>query len=181
METWEWIALAAGIVAAVTLVAAVASVLVRRRRRAHLKERFGPEYYRTVATSGRHDGERQLAEVENRHDELEIRPLPTTARERYLEEWRQTESRFVSDPSDAARAAERIVIRVLQDRGYPVDGDVDRNAAYMAADYPDVVQRYRHAHDMLENKEQSTEDLRKAMLDLRTVLDELLVREQTTA
>jgi hypothetical protein len=181
VETWEWIALAAGIVAAVILVAAVASVIARRRRRSHLKDRFGPEYDRTAAASGDRTAERRLSEVEQRHDDLEIRALPTTARERYLEEWRQTEVRFVSDPPDAVRAAERIVVRVLEDRGYPVDGDLDENAAHLAADYPEVVQRYRHAHDMLHEADKSTENMRKAMLDLRAVLDELLVREPTRA
>ena len=149
METWEWIALGIGALAAVVLVATLASVIVRRRRRMHLKQRFGPEYERAVTTSGQRDAERRLTGVDNRHDDLDIRSLPTTSRERYLDEWRQTESRFVSDPPDAVRAAERIVIRVLEDRGYPVDGDVEESAVYVAADYPDVVQRYRHAQDML--------------------------------
>jgi hypothetical protein len=177
VETWEWIALAAGIVAALILVTAVASVIARRRRRTHLKERFGAEYDRTVAASGETAAERRLSDVEQRHEDLEIRSLPTTARERYLEEWRQTEVRFVSDPPDAVRAAERIVLRVLEDRGYPTNGDLDESAAHVAADYPELVQRYRHAHDMLHEADKSTENMRKAMLDLRAVLDELLVRE----
>ena len=180
METWEWIVLALGIAAGVLVLIAVASRMVHRRRRTHLKERFGPEYDRAVTTNGKRDAERRLADVEVKHDDLEIRPLPEPARERYLEEWRQTESRFVSDPPDAVRGAERIVLRVLQDRGYPTDGDPDERIAYVAADYPDVVQRYRHAHEMVAAAEQSTENLRRAMVDLRMVLDELLVRERTT-
>jgi hypothetical protein len=181
VETWEWIVLAAVVVVTVVAVLAAIGVLVRRRRRAHLRERFGAEYERAVAASGKRDAERQLVEVERKHDDLEIRPLPETTRERYLDEWRQTESRFVSDPADAARGAERIVVRVLEERGYPVDGDLDDRAAYVAADYPDLVQRYRRAHDLVESSGHSTENLRLAMIDLRIVLDELLVRERTTA
>lgn len=181
METWEWIALAAVVAAAAILAIALLSMLVRRRRRSHLKERFGPEYERAVSDEGRRDAERRLADVEQRRDELEIRELPATTRDRYLDEWRQTESRFVSDPPDAVRAAERIVLRVLEDRGYPVDEDADDRTAYVAADYPDVVQRYRHAREMMGEAEQSTESLRKAMIDLRVVLEELLVRERAPA
>ena len=95
------------------------------------------------------------------------------------EEWRQAETRFVSDPSDATRAAERIVERVLAERGYPTDGDTEEQAAHIAADYPEIVDRYRHAESLLAetNGGPSTENLRKAMVDFRAVLEELLVRE----
>ena len=181
MEAWEWLVLAAVVAAAVVVVLAGIALVVRRRRRTHLKERFGAEYERAVETSGARDAERQLVEVERRHEDLEIRQLPATTRERYLEEWRQAESRFVSDPADAVRGAERIVVRVLEERGYPVDGDLDDRVAYVAADYPDLVQRYRHAHNLVEAAERSTENLRLAMIDLRIMLDELLVRERATA
>jgi hypothetical protein len=179
VETWEWIALGLVIAAVVLVVLGLAVLVVRRRRRAHLKERFGAEYDRAVEAAGRRDAERELVEVERRHDDLEIRPLPVTTRERYLDEWRQAESRFVSDPADAVRGAERIVVRVLEERGYPVAGDMDRSAAYVAADYPDLVQRYRRAHDMVASStERGTENLRLAMVDLRMVFDELLTPER---
>ena len=178
METWEWIAIAAAIVVAVLVLAAVGMALVRRRRRSHLKERFGPEYDRAVSTTGKRDAEKRLTEVEQQHDDLEIRALPSTTRDRYLDEWRQAESRFVSDPNDAVRAADRIVLRVLEERGYPTDGDLDNRTAHVAADYPEAVSRYRHAHEMVSDADQSTESLRKAMVDLRVVFEELLERER---
>lgn len=181
METWEWIALAGVIGVAVILVAVLMAAMIHRRRSSHLKERFGPEYDRAVSSSGHREAERRLADVEDRHDALEIRPLPSPARDRYLDEWRQAEARFVSDPPDAVRAADRIVIRVLEDRGYPTNGDGEEPIAHVAADYPDVVQRYRHAHDMVREAEQGTENLRRAMIDLRVVFEELLVRERATA
>lgn len=180
METWEWIVLAVAVGAALVLL----GTLVRlRRRRSHLQERFGPEYVRAVSDTGRGSAERRLATVEREHEALEIRTLPAAARERYLEEWRQAESRFVSDPQDAALAAERIVVRVLEERGYPVDQDTEHQAAHVAVDYPDVVERYRHGHAMLENVEngKSTENLRKAMIDFRAVFEELLHGERTAA
>ncbi len=180
METWEWIAIGAAIGAGIILfIALVAATVTRRRRRSRLRERFGPEYYRAVSSTGKRRAETRLADVEREHEELHIRGLPWVALERYLEEWRQAETRFVSDPSDATRAAERIVERVLAERGYPTDGDTEEQAAHIAADYPEIVDRYRHAESLLAetNGGPSTENLRKAMVDFRAVLEELLVRE----
>jgi hypothetical protein len=180
VETWEWIAIAAAAAAAALVLLALAVAATRRRRRSHLKERFGPEYDRAVSANGKRDAERRLAEIEEEHEELEIRRLPTTTRDRFLEEWRQAEARFVSDPSDAVRAADRIVLRVLEERGYPTEGDLDQRTAHVAADHPDAVVRYRHAHEMVGEADQSTESLRRAMVDLRAVFEELLVRERAT-
>jgi hypothetical protein len=178
VETWEWIAIAAAVLLGVLVLLTLGMALVRRRRRSHLKERFGPEYDRAVSTAGKRDAEKRLTEVEQQHDDLEIRALPSTTRDRYLDEWRQAESRFVSDPNDAVRAADRIVLRVLEERGYPIDGDLDDRTAHVAADYPEAVSRYRHAHEMVSDADQSTESLRKAMVDLRVVFEELLERER---
>jgi hypothetical protein len=178
METWEWIVIAAVAAAAVVLLVAIAWAIRRRSRRSHLQDRFGPEYDRTVSAEGRRDAERRLSEVEKQRDELHIRPLTPAARDRYVEEWQNVEARFVSDPKDAARSAERVVIRVLEDRGYPTDVDTEEQAAYVAADHPDVVERYRHGHAMLgANGDHETENLRKAMIDFRAVFDELVVAE----
>jgi hypothetical protein len=180
METWEWVLIGAAAAAALLLLVALVWI---RRRRGRLEERFGSEYHWAVSSSSRGEAERRLAEVERRHEELYIRPLPPATRERYLDEWRQAEARFVSDPRDAVRAAERIVVRVLEERGYPTDGDTEEQAAYVAVDHPDVVERYRHGHAMLENVDgdQSTESLRKAMIDFRVVLEELLHGERSSA
>jgi hypothetical protein len=186
METWEWIVIGVVAGAAVIFVLALFSTWRKRRRRTHLQERFGPEYDRTVSSEGRREGEGRLRTIEQQHEELDVKPLTPAARERYLEEWRQAEARFVNDPRDAARSAERIVIRVLEDRGYPTDVDPEEQAAHVAVDHPDVVERYRHGHAMLETNdgEQGTENLRKAMIDFRVVFDELVVvdtPDRTTA
>ena len=183
MENWELIVIVAVAAVALILVFAVVSATRRKRRRGHLQERFGPEYERTVSAEGRKEGEQRLSTVEKEHDELDIKPLSPGARERYLEEWRQTEARFVNDPGDAARSADRIVVRVLEDRGYPTDLDTDGKVAHVAAEHPDVVERYRHGHEMLasDDDDHETENLRKAMIDFRAVFDELVVDEREPA
>jgi hypothetical protein len=182
METWVWIVIAAAAAAVLLL---LVWTLARKRRQDHLQERFGPEYDRTVSSEGRRHGERHLRDVEKRHEELEIRALTPAARDRYLEEWRQAEAQFVNDPEDAARAAERVVVRVLEDRGYPTDVDAEEQAAHVAVDHPDVVERYRHGHAMLEadaeGNGRETENLRKAMIDFRAVFEKLVVVDEPVA
>jgi hypothetical protein len=180
MELWEWIVVATAAAFALLLVGALLRI---RSRRSHLKERFGPEYQRVVADAGTGTGERRLAKLEAERSALTIRPMPPAARDRYLEQWRHAESRFVSDPRDAARTAESLVLRALEERGYPRDDDGARLAALVAVDHPEVADRYRHGHAMLDNVDgdESTENLRKAMLDFRSVLEEVLQVQRTAA
>lgn len=180
MEMWEWIVLAVAIVAVLALAAAFIRI---RQRRTHLKERFGPEYQRAVADHGVGGAESHLSDVESERENLSLRDLPTATRDRYLDEWRQAEIRFVSDPRDATRAAERLVVRVLQERGYPESDDDGRLVSLVSADHPDIADRYRHGHAMLEGVDgaESTENLRKAMLDFRAVLEDVLQSTRTAA
>ena len=165
------------------IVVIAAAWALQGRRRAHLRDRFGPEYDRAVSDSGRRTAERRLSAVENEHEKLDIRPLSEAARERYLDEWRAVEARFVNDPEDATKAAERIVLRALEEQGYPTGRDPEERSAHLAVDHPDVVERYRHGRAMLGEVDGAggTENLRKAMLDFRAVFEEIVERQQTAA
>jgi hypothetical protein len=173
MSTWEWVVIGVAIALVVVLALAFARI---RRRRAHLEERFGPEYRRAVADSGTAPAEKQLSELEQEHGELELRQLPAVTRERYLDEWRQAEGRFVTDPRDAARTAERVVLRALEERGYPHEENGDRLVALVSVDHPTIAERYRHGQAMLDSVDGATgtENLRKAMVDFRAVLEDVL-------
>ena len=177
METWEWIVVAVGAGALVLLVAS--TLAVRRRRRARLRERFGSEYDRAVMDSGRRAAERRLSEAAETREELTLRALPPVARDRHLEDWRHAEAQFVSDPRDAVRSAQRVVVRVLEERGYPGEAGVEERIAFVAADHPDAAERLRRSYELLEaaDGELRTESLRRAMLDLRMVLEDVLERE----
>ena len=66
--------------------------------------------------------------------------------------------------------------------GYPEADDLEHRLALVAVDHPDVVERYRHGRAMVANDgAERTEDLRKAMLDYRTVLEDLLQAQKTAA
>ena len=72
---------------------------------------------------------------------------------------------------------------MLHERGYPEDDDDQKLVSLVSADHPDVADRYRHGHAMLESVDgaPSTENLRKAMLDFRSVLEDVLQGERTAA
>jgi FtsZ-interacting cell division protein ZipA len=174
MSTWVWIAIA--VVAAIIIVGVLWSALRRRRTRS-LQDRFGPEYDRELEKSGgRREAERELAEREKRHDELELRPLSDDARERYTEEWQVTQARFVDDPTGAVSEADDLVQRVMRDRGYPVD-DFEQRAADISVEHPELVERYRTANGIARASERgqaSTEDLRHSVRHYRALFVELL-------
>jgi hypothetical protein len=174
MDTWVWIAIAA--VAAVVVLGVLWSA-ARTRRTRSLQDRFGREYDRAVEHAGdRREAERELREREKRHAELELRPLAPEARDRYVQEWQETQGRFVDDPKGAVKDADRLVQHVMKERGYPVD-DFEQRAADVSVDHPVVVENYRAAHDISAanaNGTAKTEDLRQAMVHYRALFDELL-------
>ena len=175
MDAIWWVVIA---VAALVILALMAWSYSQSRRRAALRDQFGPEYDRTVGEAdSRRQAERDLAERERAYESLDIQPLSEAARTRYTEDWQRAEQRFVDDPELAAREADRIVRSVLEERGYPKD-DFDKQAAAVSVDHPRVVDRYRHGHDMVHGNgagpEQRTENLRQAMVDFRTVFEELV-------
>jgi hypothetical protein len=176
MDTTWWIVIA--VAAALVLLAIVAWSYGRSRRSSGLREQFGPEYDRTVgSSSSRRKAERELAERERRHEELDIQPLSEAARTRFTEDWQRAERRFVDDPELAAREADSIVRSVLDEKGYP-DDDFDTRSAAVSVDHPNVVARYRHGHEMVHGNgaqgEERTENLRKAMVDFRSVFEQLV-------
>lgn len=175
MDTWIWVVLVIVALVAVALVVAAAS---RRRRTERLREGFGPEYDRAVDTAGdRGEAERELRERQERHEELDITPLSDGARTRYSEEWRAVQERFVDEPEHAVREADRLVQRVMAERGYPVEDDFERRAADVSVDHPDVVENFREGHRLVarhEAGEGDTESLRQAMVHFRSLFEELL-------
>jgi hypothetical protein len=174
MDTWVWIAIAA--VAAVVVLGVLWGA-ARTRRTRSLQDRFGREYDRTVEHAGdRREAERELRGREKRHEELELRPLAPEARDRYVEEWRMTQGRFVDDPKGAVTDADTLVQRVMNDRGYPVD-DFEQRAADISVEHPELVEKYRTAHGIAqasERGEASTEDLRHSVRHYRALFVELL-------
>jgi hypothetical protein len=174
MDTWMWLVIAG---VGVVVVALVALALTRSRRRRTLQGRFGDEYDRTVEDAdSRRRAEQELAGRAKRRDELELRSLSDAARDRYGQQWRELQARFVDRPQVAVVDADALVTQVMRDRGYPVE-DFESQADLVSVDHPDVVENYRRGHRIYAkqvNGAATTEDLRLAVVSYRALFDELL-------
>jgi hypothetical protein len=178
MDAWIWIVIA--VVVVLVIIAVVAAAMSKSRRRHHLQERFGSEYDRTLeGADRRRDAERDLRDREQRHDELELRPLSDASRQRYTQQWQDMQTGFVDRPQVAVADADRLVTDLMRERGYPVD-DFETRSDLVSVDHPDVVENYRTAHGIAVRTvdgRTSTEDLRQAVISYRALFEEMLVDE----
>ncbi|MFI6923983.1 hypothetical protein ACIBIZ_28875 [Nonomuraea spiralis] len=174
MTTFIWVAV---VVVAVVALAAVGFVVLQQQRRSRLRERFGPEYERTVAESdNRREAERELIAREQRHSELDIRPLPEETRDTYANRWTEVQERFVDAPGFAVTEADQLVTSVMAERGYPTD-DFEQRLSDLSVGHAATLDHYRKAHEIsgrAARKEASTEELRQAMVHYRALFEELL-------
>lgn len=169
------------VVVVIVVLLIIAWAVTRQRRTAELKQRFGPEYDRTVRERGTTRAESALADREKRVEKFRLRELAVDERERFITEWRQVQARFVDDPQGSVRDADRLVDRLMLARGYPMS-DFEQRAADISVDHPRVVDNYRAAHQVAlrhARGEATTEDLRNAMIYYRTLFDDLLETGQT--
>ena len=173
MPVWGWILIVIG---ALIVLGAIAWYASSRRKTEHLRDRFGPEYNRvTSSTESKREAERELAQREERREELEIKPLPQDSRARYSEEWKSIQAEFVDEPSRAVAHADSLLQKVMAERGYPIE-KFDQRAADLSVDHPKVVENYREGHRLAtrSNGDAATEDLRQAMRHYRALFDELV-------
>ena len=164
------------IVVGVLVVIAVALFYLRTRKSRRLRERFGPEYDRAVSEAGSSRAEARLEKIEKRVRKYEIRPLEAAARERYLEQWRAVQARFVDDPDRAVGEADRLLGEVMAARGYPV-ADFEQQAADLSVHHARVIEHYRAGHAIAlrhAHGQAGTEDLRQALIHYRELFQELV-------
>jgi hypothetical protein len=171
------VAIVVVILVLLVIVALVVLGARRNRRRALLRERFGPEYDVAVARGkDRRAVEQRLADLAERRDSLRIRNVELEEHEGFSRRWADVQHGFVDDPGQAVADADGLINAVLRSRGYPVDNFDDR-AALVATDHQDVVERYREAHDTyaghLQTGSAEIERLRQAFLSYREVFERL--------
>jgi FtsZ-interacting cell division protein ZipA len=165
-----------GVVVVVALIA-VAWWFTQRQRRAHLRERFGPEYDRTVQTVGTTGkAEALLEEREKRVASYRIRDLSEPDRARFSEAWRRVQAKFVDDPAAAVTEADTLVNELMTTRGYPMS-DFDRRIEDLTVEHGNVVHHYRAAREIAGRHvrgQASTEELRQALVHYRELFADLL-------
>ena len=153
----------------------------RRKTTERLRERFGPEYDKTVsAYQSQQSAEAELSKREKRVRKFNIVSLPRAERARYRENWIVVQNRFVDQPDSAVSDAHRLVQEVMQRCGYPLT-DFEQSAADISVDHPHVVENFRAATriaDRSEKSNASTEELRQALVHYRILFDDLLKSEE---
>jgi hypothetical protein len=174
MSTTDIVAIVIAVIVVAVFVAASARIVLGRRA---LKERFGEEYDRVVADKGgRAAAETELRQRERRHAELPLTELPPEAKAQFAEQWTSVQAEFVNDPAAAVHAADRLVSRIVADRGYPVVDYSDR-LAHLSVDHANVLTHYRDAHDISVRNDAghaTTEELRQALVHYRALVSDLL-------
>jgi hypothetical protein len=168
------------IVAAAVVLIAVAALIwlyFNKQQQARLRERFGPEYDRAVADVGSPaKADAMLRDRVERVAAFKIRPLTREQADAFAREWRRVQALFVDNPDNAVTAADSLLTQVMTARGYPLE-DFDRRADDISVDHPHVVENYRTARMLVGRRqrgEAGTEELRQAIVNYRTLFDDLL-------
>jgi hypothetical protein len=173
-ETLIWVAV---VVAVVIAIIAVGYVVLQQQRRHRLRQRFGPEYERTVdERETRRDAEQELRAREERVAKLDIRPLSSGVRENYAKKWVEVQERFVDAPGFAVTEADELVTAVMAERGYPTE-KFEQRLSDLSVAHGRTLDRYRQAHKIsgrAASNASSTEELRQAMVHYRALFEELL-------
>lgn len=161
---------------AIALVAIGVAVVMAMRRH-ELRQRFGPEYDRTVGErESRLAADRELINREKRHTELRLREIDPAARERYAQQWRAVQAQFIDDPAGAVVAGDELVTRLVAERGYPTE-DYDERLSLLSVEHARTLGNYRDAHEIYLNAERgeaTTEDLRQALVHYRALFADIL-------
>src|ERR1700677_262644 len=183
MDTHSVYALALVGVLVVAVVAVIAWAHSQRKRKQSesLRQRFGPEYDRTVNELGnRGKAEAELEARKKRVARPEIVALTAGEASKFKQAWNTLQARFVDDPKAAVIQADHLVYELMAKRGYPM-GDFEARAADISVDHPTVVSNYRSARAIAladERGQADTDLLRRAIVHYHALFDELLeIRE----
>jgi hypothetical protein len=158
----------------------LALIFSSRKKTSNLKKKFGAEYDSTVEAMGsKKSAQSELEQRQKRVDTLNIRPLNEGERARYNADWTLVQAKFVDEPGQAIKDADRLIMEVMQLRDYPV-ADFEQRAADLSVKYPDLVTNYRAARIIAlrnELRQADTEEMRQAMIHYKSLFGELLKPE----
>ena len=173
----EQMQLRIAVVVVAALVAITVWLLMRRRKTAALRARFGPEYDRLLQSSRTPaEAERELQLRQRRVESFSLRALTREEADQLTTSWRAVQARFVDDPRGAVVEADRLIDEAMRTRGYPVEDSAHR-IEDLSVEHAAVLNHYRSGREIVgrhERGEASTEDLRAAMVHFRALFDELV-------
>ncbi|WP_329115537.1 hypothetical protein [Streptomyces sp. NBC_01465] len=160
----------------VVIVAAGLYVGLSRRGGGHgLKQRFGPEYDRTVT---RHDGDTKAADEElhervKQHGALERQPISAESRATYQAQWADIQEQFVESPQKAVAEADALLARLAKERGFPDGEQFGTHLDALSVHHADQVEGYRMLHTAVRGQS-GTEEMREAMVEAKGLFGALL-------
>ena len=127
MSTTAIVVIVVVVVVALFVIGVGITMARRTGRRRQLRDRFGPEYERTVQASGiLEEAEADLQARAEERDKLSIRPLDSAERDRYELDWRQIQTEFVDAPALALGRADALITDVMVDRAIRCRSSISR-------------------------------------------------------
>src|SRR5919197_1981055 len=107
---------------------------------------------------------------------LDVRPLHPAERNWFLQSWRRVQVRFAAAPDRAIDDADRLVTKVMEQRGYPTHR-FGRRRGSPAPKFALVMKGFQAAHAIWlasERGDATPEDLRQAMAHYRSLFEQLM-------
>lgn len=150
--------------------------MARSRRRSMLRSSFGPEYDVAVGDArNRSAAERDLQQRLERHETLTLRSLTPQSQARYLAAWDGVQAGFVDRPRHAVAEADELIRSAMMERGYPAQS-FDQQVADLSVEHAGALDSYREAHALATRspEQQSTEDLRRAIVGYRQLFVDIV-------
>jgi len=162
------------VVVLVVIAVAAAVASTRIRHRAAERQLLGPEYDRLADEVGPRKANAEFEKRRQRVDGLGIKPLSAERRTAYVSQWEAAQEQFIDSPAQAVSTAGPLVTTVAADRGYEV-ADRDQLLTDLSVYHGRRLDGYRQAWQVTERGAQATtEDMRQAMLDYRSLLFDLV-------
>ncbi len=163
------------IVVVLVIIAVVAALAARRRGvgRPTDHKRFGPEYTRLANEVGAKRANAEFDKRQRRVEGLGIKPLSAERRDQYETQWLAVQETFIDNPQTSVRNAASLISAVAADRGYEV-ADADQFRTDLSVHHGNHLDGYRSALGVTQHAETAkTEELRQALLDYRSLFQEL--------
>ncbi|MGC5004410.1 hypothetical protein [Streptomyces sp. DT203] len=135
-----------------------------------LEPRLPPEAHRISAWY------RATEAREQRHDDLDLKPPASTARQQYTQDWSSVQEHFMDRPREAVGEADQLVTRLMKERGYPTEG-YEQQVNDLSVEHGRTLEHYRAAHEVnarAGGQQTTTEELRGAMVRYRSFFNRLL-------
>jgi hypothetical protein len=160
------------IIVIVLVVIAAGGALIARQT--SQRRQFGPEYDQLAQEVGPRRARAEFAKRQHRVAGLDIKRLSPEQRAAYEARWEAAQEQFIDNPQQATQSAAGLVNSVAAEVGYPV-GDREQLLADLSVNHGKYLDGYRGALRTTDQAaDGSTEEFRQALLDYRTLFNDLI-------